>query len=251
MKSSNYQLTSFFNEIKTQLRKDETSNFEINDFQEIITIKGDCFFVVDLTQSKILHFGGMQKMFGYKDSHIDLPFVFDKNHPDDSVLVQSVVRNILSKIVHMAIPEYTNVFSMTSRFQKSNGEYIRVMTDNFIIQTNGQHIVQSILVKYTDLSFLDTSTTVDWKVNPEFLDKNVIAKEIYGQNKNIFTEREQEIIKLIFSGSSNSEIATSLSISQHTVATHRKNIFSKSKCSSTSELKIFCKKSGVFNGNNF
>ena len=40
----------------SQLRKDKTSNDKIYDFHEMTTIKGDCFFVVDLTQSKILHF---------------------------------------------------------------------------------------------------------------------------------------------------------------------------------------------------
>jgi len=251
MASTNYQLATFFKEVEKQLKVRESNDFTDLSFEEIAPIYGECFFVVDLTKSKILHFGGMKQMFGYHEKNIDLPFVFDKNHPEDSQLVQPIVSNILSKIVHIAIPNYTNVFSMTSRFRKSNGEYIRILTDNFIIQTDDQELVQSILVRYTDLSFLDESDTVDWKVNDNFLDKDLIAKEVYGEKKDLFTAREKEIVEFIFNGSSNSEIADSLNISKHTVATHRKNILSKSKCSSLEELIIFCKKTGVFNGNNF
>lgn len=251
MASKNYQLASFFKSVELQLQSRNSVSSKGSPFKEMAPINGVCYFVVDLTKSKIIHFGGMKNMFGYDEKRIDLPFVFDKNHPDDSQLVQPIVSNILSKIVNIAIPAYTNVFSVVSRFRKSNGEYIRVLTDNFIIQTNDQELVQSILVRYTDLSFLDASTTVDWKVNPEFLDKNVIAKEVYGEKKNLFTEREKEIVNFICTGSSNSEIADSLNISIHTVATHRKNIFSKSKCSNPENLKIFCKKNGVFQSNTF
>jgi len=123
-----------------------------------------------------------------------------------------------------------------------------MLTDNFIIQTNGENLVQSILVRYTDISFLDNSKTVDWKVNLDYLDEELIVKEIYGDKKNIFTEREKEIILLVIIGTSSPVIAKKLDISKHTVATHRKNIFSKSNCSGLEELKVFCKKNGVFDG---
>ena len=75
-----------------------------------------------------------------------------------------------------------------------------MLTDNFIIQTNGENLVQSILVRYTDLSFLDNTKTIDWKVNLDYLDEELIVKEIYGDKKNIFTVREKEIILLVFIG---------------------------------------------------
>ena len=251
MNASNYQLEPFFKEVESQLKLRETNPLDEQLFEDIAPIYGECFFVVDLSQSKILHFGGMKKLFGYNEKSIDLPFVFDKNHPEDSHLVQLLVSNILSKIVTIEIPNHTNIFSVTSRFKKKNGDYLRIMTDNFIIQTNEQNLVQSILVRYTDLSFMNDSDTVDWKVNANYLDLDQIAKEVYGPEKNVFTQREKEIILFMFKGISNPIIASDLNISPHTVATHRKNIFSKSKCSNIEELKRFCKKYGVFNGKNF
>jgi len=251
MASTNYQLETFFKEVEKQLKLRETNDLKDNSFEVIAPIYGECFFVFDLTQSKIIQVGGMKELFGYDEKIIDLPFVFDKNHPEDTVLVQKIIQAIISQVVQMEIPTFTNIFSITSRFRKTNGEYLRILTDNFVIQTNDDNLVQSILIKYTDLSFLGDSKAVDWKVNSDYLDYVSISNKIYGEKKNTFTEREKEVVLFVILGSSNAEIASSLSISKHTVATHRKNIYSKSKCSSPEELKLFCKQNGVFDGNNY
>lgn len=52
-------------------------------------------------------------------------------------------------------------------------------------------------------------------------------------------EREKEIVRLIARGKSNKEIADELFLSVHTVATHRKNIISKTGIHSTAGLTIF------------
>jgi len=50
------------------------------------------------------------------------------------------------------------------------------------------------------------------------------------------TVREQEVLQLILSGKSNREIAEALFISESTVKTHTRNIFSKYDVSSRAEL---------------
>jgi len=50
------------------------------------------------------------------------------------------------------------------------------------------------------------------------------------------SEREIEIIELIAEGCTSKEIATRLFISEHTVKTHRKNIFQKTSVSDSDEL---------------
>lgn len=59
------------------------------------------------------------------------------------------------------------------------------------------------------------------------------------------TERELEITKLVAAGKKNKEIAEELSISPHTIHTHRKNILKKLGVSSALELSIYVKKAGI------
>jgi len=53
------------------------------------------------------------------------------------------------------------------------------------------------------------------------------------------SEREVEIIRLIVNGATSAEIADKLFISEHTVKTHRKNIFKKAGINSISQLTSF------------
>jgi DNA-binding CsgD family transcriptional regulator len=246
MASKNFELSSFFKKIESHL-KDRSSGL-IDDalLKEVVPKSGECFFVFDLTKNLIVHFGGLKNMFGYDFEKINLTFLFDILHPNDSHLVQAIIKNSIDQIIQAEIPKYTNVFKLSSRIRKSNGEYIKILSDNFILQTNKNNLVQSILVRYTDISFLDESEEVDWWVDTEFIDKEAIVNSVYGERKDVFTRREKEIVLLIILGSSNAGISRDLSISHHTVATHRKNILSKSKCSGVQDLKTYCKKNGVF-----
>jgi len=110
------------------------------------------------------------------------------------------------------------------------------------MQTNNDGIAQSFLIRYTDVSFLDDSEVIDWWVNTDFINKEEFVQSIYGEDKDIFTDREKEIVLLMLLGITNKNISSNLNISQHTVATHRKNILAKSNCSGVQELKSFCKK---------
>jgi DNA-binding NarL/FixJ family response regulator len=59
------------------------------------------------------------------------------------------------------------------------------------------------------------------------------------------TERECEVLRLIASGDSNREIATVLFISEHTVARHVQNIFSKLRVSSRAAATAYAFEHGL------
>ena len=62
--------------------------------------------------------------------------------------------------------------------------------------------------------------------------------DLVGQIKTLdpLTVREQEVLQLILSGKTNREIAGALFISESTVKTHARNIFSKYDVASRAEL---------------
>ena len=60
------------------------------------------------------------------------------------------------------------------------------------------------------------------------------------------TNRELEILELLLKGYSNKEVADTLSISHHTVSTHRKNRMKKTKSRNISGLFNYAKKNNIF-----
>ncbi len=68
-----------------------------------------------------------------------------------------------------------------------------------------------------------------------------------------FKEIEAQLRKRVTGSGQKSnfeEIVPIHGISKHAAATHRKNTLSKSNCSGTEQLKMLCKKTGVFQGSN-
>ncbi|MCK5203075.1 MAG: response regulator transcription factor [Desulfobacterales bacterium] len=78
-----------------------------------------------------------------------------------------------------------------------------------------------------------------------------VIQEIHRDKKNAFnplsylTNREMEILKLIADGSSNSEIATQLVISMHTVKGHVSNILSKLHLADRTQAAVYAWQKGV------
>jgi DNA-binding NarL/FixJ family response regulator len=73
-------------------------------------------------------------------------------------------------------------------------------------------------------------------ISPSISDKILHPSPLRVVEKNILTEREREILKLIASGLTNKKIADKLSISIKTVETHRARILQKLDFHTTAEL---------------
>jgi DNA-binding CsgD family transcriptional regulator len=74
-----------------------------------------------------------------------------------------------------------------------------------------------------------------------------VFRKVYGSKllEQGITNRELDILRLISLGFANDMIAEKLSISIHTVQTHRKNMLAKSTASTATELVVQCIKEGI------
>ena len=206
----------------------------------------ECYYLFDFKKNKVLFHKGFDTVFGYQFEKMEMDFIFDNYHPEDSPFIKSIVKGSVTQLMRITIPEYANIISMSYRFKKSDGTYAKILSNTVVHQTDDQDRVLSVLIKYTDISFANESDAVEWNVNTTYLDLEKIKLQVYGDDNTSFTSREMQVIQELFDGRSNREIAINLGISKHTVATHRKNILFKSACSNVEELKIFCKKNGIF-----
>jgi DNA-binding CsgD family transcriptional regulator len=76
---------------------------------------------------------------------------------------------------------------------------------------------------------------------------NYMARETPTPGPNELTEREQEILRLIATGTSNKEIASQLSISANTVKVHLRNIFTKIGATTRTEAAMYAVRTGLAN----
>lgn len=235
----------FLKEIMGQVKDRKGNPLDLESLQKIPLNNLECLYLFDFTKNQILYHKGFDSVFGYKDKGIDMDFIFDKYHPDDAHFIKNIVRGLVTQLVTITIPEFSNILNMSYRFKKADGSYARVMSNTVVYQTDDRDKMINVLIKYTDISFTNKSEAVEWVVDPTYMDMDKIKAEVYGEGMTVFTDRELQVISEIFEGNSNVEIAAKLNISVHTVTTHRKNILFKSNCRDTRQLKVFCKRNGI------
>ncbi|WKK65864.1 response regulator transcription factor [Lutimonas zeaxanthinifaciens] len=83
----------------------------------------------------------------------------------------------------------------------------------------------------------------DYLLKPIGIDElKVTLERFLSKTQTLFTKRELEIVNLICKGMSSKEIGKNLSISHHTVDTHRRKILEKSECHNAVELIMYATK---------
>ena len=237
-------LLTFLREVENSFEKKEVSNDEGERIHRFPLNNMECVYLFDFTLNKIIFHQGFDKVFGYKVKDLTLAYIIDKYHPADKPYIQSIVKSVVSQLMKITVPEFSNVLNMSYRYKKADGQYANILSNTIIYKTDHKDKVKQVLIKYTDISFMTDSGAVEWKIDGTYLDEKIVNEQVYG-DKMIFTERELQVIEKIFKGLLNEEISSDLHISKHTVATHRKNIFLKSNCNDIKQLKVFCKKNGI------
>ena len=77
------------------------------------------------------------------------------------------------------------------------------------------------------------------------LNVRLVERDLMKDKSKELTRREVEVLKMIASGSSNKEIASTLSISERTVKNHVSNIFKKIDVSDRTQAAVFAIKNDI------
>lgn len=101
----------------------------------------------------------------------------------------------------------------------------------------------SVKKRFDDGLILTVSNPIRTLVDMQKQVEKILEENLFIRSNlpkiNSLTHREKEIIQLILKGHNSSQVAERLSISPHTVRTHRKNIWHKLEISSYTELLKF------------
>ena len=180
----------------------------------------------------------IKNVLGYDLDDITLSFFVNLAHPDDMPFYlnfEAAVRNFFNALTGEQLFRYKVQYD--HRVKKADGGYARLLTQYVIIQHSSEDV--RTFVVCTDISHLKKEVKpilsfIGLQGEPSYL--NVDVDNMFKPSKPLFTKRERQILHGIVNGMSSAEISQQLSISKHTVDSHRKNMLKKADAKSTTEI---------------
>ena len=148
-------------------------------------------------------------------------------------------------LMDIGLPDITGIEATKQILENNNNIKIIILTSHINEQelnaslSSGAnaYVIKDISTEYLMSAIKmvkDGAMWIDPKVVPFIRDKNngvipprQVSRSTFRQNHSNLTQREYEVLKLVVDGQSNSQIAKSLTISEHTAKAHVCNIIQK------------------------
>lgn len=135
---------------------------------------------------------------------------------------------------------------LSERFPELKVIFLTIYQEEFVIRRMMELGAKAFLLKNThSRNLLHTIQVVD--IGFTYFDEveEIIQQKKYDHATFKISNREREIISLIVRGLSSPEISEKLSLSEHTIKTHRRNIMKKLNFNNSAQLVSFAKSSGI------
>jgi DNA-binding NarL/FixJ family response regulator len=123
-------------------------------------------------------------------------------------------------------------------------------TSHLLKECDKEEILEAIEATLNNQRFLCGKIASVLTSSEEIVTNKALIKTFSCEGLTV-TEREIEIIKFIAEGLSNKQIADKLSLSTHTVNTHRKNIMNKLEVNNTAGIVMYAVKNQLLETNHF
>ena len=210
----------------------------LEEVEGIMEMNDQFLYIADAIQMNI-HFTskGSLRILGIPPDELSFYHFMEATHQDDIQRLNLGRAKLLKICQELYIAERgSRILSTNFRIRTTSGNY-----SDFLIQCYAFFTT----VPYKTVFFLKLHTNIDWhkkiKYGYHYYNGDDLSFFRYPDEEllnkgNIFSAREFEIIRLIWSGLSSEEIAEKLFLSVHTVNTHRRNILEKSGKESILEL---------------
>lgn len=219
--------------------------------QKLAEIGNSAITVFDLYQKRhVFNSFNMGEMLGYSPQEVQSVgeyFLDSKIHPTDFTMLMKNGITLLKFFRNIPTDQKAN-YKLISEFRvlNANNDYVRVIEQHQALEIAGNGSI------WLALSFLDISP------NQKKLDECTVCELLNFRTGKIIpfiepkeeittplTNRETEVLKLVKDGLLSKEISDKLSISLHTVNTHRQRVLEKLGVNNSIEAVMLASKLGL------
>lgn len=172
---------------------------------------------------------------------------------------RNIIKEGLYRILHqigsdIEILDYNDIQSLTDQ----NIGDIDIILIDYALLFSEPKVIRHLKRHHPNTHFIGITNYICERMTSDLIDDMIYlndnSERIESMFKNLIqsskqyvdlSEREEEILKLLATGSNTKSIAESLYISPHTVATHKKNILKKTHKNSVIELVSYAYECGI------
>jgi DNA-binding CsgD family transcriptional regulator len=241
-------INEFIKEVALKLSEQPFTGRDNADIHKFPLNSKQCLYIIDWQSSTVVYQKQISDVLGYNEGEFNLETILSIAHPDDLSLIKRITQAVVNHLLNYTwdpSSQEVPTLNISYRFRKKDGSYIKILRQSTLYEKTETGLMKSNLSLLTDISFFDTSDSINWEFIAPKIEQDVFRNEIYKEFNHFFTKREIDVIQLIHENYITKSIAEKLFISEHTAYSHRKNILRKSNCHNSKQLVEFCKKIGI------
>lgn len=218
----------------------------IMDLEEQLLRHKQFFFIADIIQVKIkFASSGSRRLLGVEPENIDPAIFYTSTHPED-LKRHNVGRTRMFNLGQQLFIAKKGIYVLSTNYRMRNkaGNYHDLLIQCYMFYALDPVETVYILEVITDVTDRIHGFGYHYYVGDDLSNFRYPDQRLL-RTGNVFSKSEFDIIKLMAEGLSSQEIAGRLSLSVHTVNTHRRNILGKTGHKSTQVLIRELKERGV------
>ena len=240
------EMKKTWSEIAKNHKGDIQPNFELEVYKKMLEVfhVGNFYYYIFNVATAGMEFvsNTIHNILGINPEDFSAEYIFEYIHSDDLnrfAAHEKEVTRFFGDLTPEEVLRYK--VSYDYRLRCADGTYKWILMQTLTLQSDEQGSVIRVLGVQTDITHLKTEdkpsglSFIGLNGAPSYYNVQV-GGDVLLSSKEPFSKREKEVLQLVLSGKNSHEIADILSLSVHTVNSHRKNIFAKSDCKSLAEL---------------
>lgn len=230
------QFISFFKDYSEKLKQLDCKQEAFEILDRIILLPSQALYILDWKNMNIPYKRGVKKLTGYEDDEFTMKLISGYIHPDDAERYVYLVQLSNQYARKINAEPFGLEVQIDYRIAKKDGSYIKVLRQSMIFENCIDRSVKSAINILTDITNVKTDNSVNLSVFNLSQGSIIIEDKVRPHSFVLFSNRELEILRFLKQGKSSVQIATLLSISRHTVDTHRRKMLSKAGCKNVMEM---------------